>query len=90
VDARRWLGGWRLELLLVASIVLLIIIGSALTEEHWCDGAYHRFQIPDDYGGGGCSRIIPGWHAILPWNWDRMDMVCLGMCTDVPMWEPSG
>jgi hypothetical protein len=78
--------------LVIAIIALVVIVGAGefvAGAEIWCDGSYHRFQIPDDYNHTGCSRIIPLWHGVLPWNWDRTDMVCLGLCTDMPMLAPD-
>lgn len=72
----------------MAALIVLVVIGSSMGGEYWCDGNFHRFQIPDDYRGGGCSRIIPGWQVVFPWNWDRMDMICLGMCLESPIWSP--
>ncbi|HET7645913.1 MAG TPA: hypothetical protein VFM03_05450 [Candidatus Limnocylindria bacterium] len=78
--------------LLVAAFVVVLTIGWWTVENAvWCDGVYQRFQIPDDYNGSGCSRIIPAWHVIFPWNWDRTEEVCLGLCPpDVPLWTPEG
>jgi hypothetical protein len=48
-----------------------------------CDGSVYQFQIPDDYRGGGCTHLIPEWHAAFPWNWGRIELECLGLCTEL-------
>lgn len=77
--------------LAAAALVVVLALGSWTADRTvWCDGVYQRFQIPDDYNGLGCSRIIPAWHAIFPWNWGRTQLVCTGLCPpDVPLWTPE-
>jgi hypothetical protein len=70
-------------------VVLMLVLLPTVTES-WCDGAYERWRISDDYRGGGCAQITPAWHRIFPWNWDGdNEIVCLGMCINVPMWTPD-
>jgi hypothetical protein len=82
----------RATLALMAAPILLIwallYLGPAV-RPHFCDGAYQRWQIPDDYDGGGCAAITPEWHRIFPWNWGDDEVVCIGLCSDVPMWTPE-
>ena len=70
-------------------MVITLVFGAPLMTEHWCDGAYQRWQIHDNYRGGGCADITPAWQAILPWNHHDTDLVCLGLCGDAPMWTPE-
>ena len=47
-----------------------------------CDGDVPRWMIPSDYDDSGCVPLRPAWEAMLPWNADRQDPVCIGMCAE--------
>ena len=72
----------------LVAIAILIAFVFAVPGDHVCDGAYERWQIPDNYDGSGCAKLTPAWQGILPWNQDT-EMICLGMCKDIPFWTPD-
>jgi hypothetical protein len=73
-----------------AILGLSVLTAGASMGGRWCDGSYHRYQIPDDYDGSGCSAILPEWLGIFPWNWDKMETVCIGLCTELDsFWTPA-
>jgi len=74
----------------LAVVVVLLVSSPVFGGGVWCDGAYERWQIAEDYNGGGCAAITPMWHKVFPWNYGDDEMVCLGLCSDVPMWSPDG
>lgn len=64
----------------VLALTFLVILAFTVPIDQFCDGAYERWRLPDDYRGGGCPAVTPAVHGILPWNWGERDLVCTGLC----------
>ncbi len=72
-DVPRW--AWILGIAAIA--VSFVVAFSPVVKDVYCDGAYERWRVPDDYDGSGCAELVPAWHGIFPWNQDT-EMICFG------------
>jgi hypothetical protein len=91
IDPKRPIGRREARVLVgfVGLVIALVLVTIPTVRMYQCDGAVARWQLSDDYRGGGCAMITPSWHRMFPWNWGDDDIVCLGMCIGVPMWTPD-